>query len=515
MWKNISFIKDMTLLIAVFFSFYSFAKDRNGDLFKTSHESSFLQREFGSQLNSLQVLANPLFGEPFYSLENFENKMLGPINEENDNFKNLLLVFPDYKVSKDNIHDIQQNQLNQGLSVTPLWSYHAMPTHKGGIAFRHLDRQFQSSNNWQTLFKEYSSHLPDSVIRDNDVDSLSSIEKYEYLIGNTGFNITESQWQEGQKYMNLYGKVPSWIGLCHGTAPASLNTKRPLFAISLKSFDKKHDIKFYPSDIKNLISYAWAKSGGPSEIMGTRCGEVIRPSTRASQRCLDTNPGSFHLAVINLMGIHGQPFIIDSSAGHEVWNRSIKSYNYRFFRPGSRTLMDRLDHAMIAVKDFKSDPHAKYRSPEATHIVGVSMDLTYIVGTKANDRRVDSTSRDETDKTTYLYDVEIDKAGKIIGGEWQDLTHPDFLWVVGRDYNPRLFEDYLIDGQLQTYDGRQALSPTTISYAQTVATRNEVLFTIIEAMIRISQDGDERQTSCTSVAGISGSSTCTGSEVSL
>ena len=32
-------------------------------------------------------------------------------------------------------------------------------------------------------------------------------------------------------------------------------------------------------------------------------------------------------------------------------------------------------------------------------------------------------------RARYLYTLELDSTGKIIGGEWHQNAHPDFLWL--------------------------------------------------------------------------------------
>ncbi|MCI5122220.1 MAG: hypothetical protein D3908_13720, partial [Candidatus Electrothrix sp. AUS4] len=41
----------------------------------------------------------------------------------------------------------------------------------------------------------------------------------------------------------------------------------------------------------------------------------------------------------------------------------------------------------------------------------------------------DSAANDQVKTVEYLYDLELDFAGNIIGGEWYQNAHPDFLWT--------------------------------------------------------------------------------------
>ncbi len=456
-----------------------FAKDRSADPFKTSYESTFSQGDLADQLNSLQVSARPLLGEPLYD-EKSEFQVI------NDDFRKLVAIFSDETIHLKSIYLIDGSELKIGKALTPAWSYHAWPAFKAGVAYRYLDPFFQRSDLWPDLFNEYQAVPPLLMIARAQVDLLSPIEKYEYLIGNMDFSITNEQWSKGQRYLDAYGEIPTWIGICHGTSPASINSPRPTKTVTLKSFDQQHDIPFYPADIKALVSYAWATSGGASSVMGARCENVMRSGLRPTLNCLDTNPGSFHLAVVNLMGLRKEAFIMDSFAGREVWNRAVMSYRYSYFRPGTRNQSDNLLHALVARKDYRNDPYAKFRSPQATHILGISMELTYMIGIPANGQS-NGPETDVTDKTTYSYDLELDKDGNIIGGEWHSIFHPDFLWVVSRDYRPQTLQDHVIGDALASYTGKKALPESIKAHGKEAARDNEVLYSVLEAMVRLSQ----------------------------
>lgn len=482
-------------ILLIFFAFYTvscniLAKNQSGDSFMTGNQFTLPQREFAKQLNGLQVVAKPLFGEPFSLINTFDKSSKSALKTSNDDAKILLAVFPESTLLKNNLLDIHNSDLLSGHSLKKSWSYHPMPTYKGGVAYRYLDPLFLKAEKWPEFFLEYQKNSPEKIISNHQSEILSPIEKYEYLIGNTNFSMTKLQWQAGQTYNQNFGNVPSWIGICHGTAPASFSHPRPEKTIKLKSFDLKEDIIFYPSDIKVLLSYAWSISGGPSAMIGSRCGIVIQPGTRPGLSCLDTNPASFHLTAINLLGINGQTFIIDSYAGNQVWNQSISSYSFDYYRPGTRNLTTKIEHALISKKDYTDDPYASYRSPETVNIIGIKMDIVHIAGTKLSSREEDSVDQDSYNTTTYWYDLEIDAAGNIIGGEWHDIAHPDFIWVVANNFVPKTIYDYIIENSLISYNGKMPLSLIVTAQAKTAAEKGFILYTILEAMLRLSQNPD-------------------------
>jgi len=465
------------IILLACIAFPSCAKDRSADPFKTSYESTFSQGDLADKLNSLQVSARPLLGRPLKSAYDLRN----------DDFRRLVEVFVSGATYMTNIQQIDAANLKKGKIEGTPWSYHAWPAFKAGVAYRYLDPHFLSSDAWSDLIRAYETTPPRRLISQQQVELLSPMEKYEYLIGNMNFSLTDRQWSNGQSYLETFGEIPTWIGICHGTAPASLNIPRPQHAIKLKSFDRQNDIVFYPSDIKALASYAWATSGGPSAVLGTRCENVMQSGSRPTQNCRDTNPGAFHLAIVNLMGLQGEAFVMDSFAGKEVWNRAVISYRYHYFRPGTRNQTEHLQQALVTRQNFRSDPYAKYRSPRTTHMLGVTMELTYLIGTAPSDVLTDDPTNDVTDTTTLSYDLELDQDGTIIGGEWHNLFHPDFLWAVAKDYLPKTIQDHVIGTALTDYTGKNPLPAAITLHGREAAQNQEVLYSVLEAMLRLSQ----------------------------
>jgi hypothetical protein len=261
--------------------------------------------------------------------------------------------------------------------------------------------------------------------------------------------------------------------------------KKPIKSITLKSYNN-HDIIFYPSDLIALLAFSWAQSGGASRMMGTRCGRHLQPGVRPSLNCLDTNPGSFHLALINQLGLSRRPLIADISAGPEVWNKVIVVYEHSYFRPGARNLTQNIAQAIIKTDSYPHDPYKKYRSKDASYIVGISTEVTYMKEVPLH-QRLRAESSEDFEKVRYWYDLELDSTGKIIGGEWHSQVHPDFLWVIADHYRPRTIYDFAINGRLQSYSGNSPLSPLIRSEALKAANDGDLLYDLIESLVEISQ----------------------------
>jgi hypothetical protein len=98
-----------------------------------------------------------------------------------------------------------------------------------------------------------------------------------------------------------------------------------------------------------------------------------------------------------------------------------------------------------------------------------------------------SPADDQFDTLILNYDLEIDPSGEIIGGEWLQHSHPDFLWVVSEDYRPLTIQDHLIGSRLNTINGKSPLVEDVLQHAQGAAENGEILFSLIDRMLQISQ----------------------------
>jgi hypothetical protein len=88
-----------------------------------------------------------------------------------------------------------------------------------------------------------------------------------------------------------------------------------------------------------------------------------------------------------------------------------------------------LKAASVPRAQFTKDRFKKYRSDRTTTFVGVHMRVRYVAETWAEQEETDGPENDLLVSVDYTYDLELDEAGKILGGEWYLNTHPDFLWT--------------------------------------------------------------------------------------
>ncbi len=369
------------------------------------------------------------------------------------------LVDLGYKHIK-NLGKMDEKELQSAkLSVSP-WSDDYWAIAKGVLGARYEDPNNKKTFDWQQNENYVLENPVSAYLAEGLQDYLSPSEKYDLLVGDKEFSLTKAMWAEGKPYYDQYGKVETWMGICHGWAPAAYMLDRPEKAIKVMAADGETEITFFPSDIKSLGSLLWAKASTPSKFVGGRCNdkdpERDQESGRiTSQKCFDTNPGTWHKSVVNQIGVSDRSFVMDATFDYEVWNQPVFDYSYKYFNVETFDTASNYKEAQIKIEDFKKDKFKKYRSNNAKYIVGVEMNVGYIAETQPSHRTFDNASYDYVSRVTYRYDLELDAEGNIIGGEWYSNKHPDFLWTppvgtkakswVETQY-PQYINDYDADG---------------------------------------------------------------------
>ncbi len=334
-----------------------------------------------------------------------------------------------------NVFTMDQKKLSHATLSTQPWSDTYWPLYKGSVSFRYGDPEVtrNAPNTWKDYWI-FSNQLRSIsyYINNNLTDLLSPAEKYDLLVNNGNYDMTRAGWQMGADYFNSTGNVEKWMGLCHGWAPASYMLPRPKQTITVRSASGRN-VKFYPSDIKALGTLLWAETAPPIRFVGGRCnsknpakdenGRILDPD------CFDVNPGSWHQSVINQIGVANRSFVIDATFDYEVWNQPVVGYNYIYFNPRTGQAFNSAREAVITRAQYTNDKFAKYRDPSAVNIVGVRMTLNYMTETAPTHSDSDNANRDAITSVSYMYDLELDSIGNIIGGEWYTNRHPDFMWT--------------------------------------------------------------------------------------
>ncbi len=333
------------------------------------------------------------------------------------------------------------------------WSSSYWPTYAGGIGQRYADPEFRISKSWKKNIERLEGLLPGSLteLTPEQIDVLSPAEKYDLLVGDPHFTLTRSEFAAAAKAASNSGKVESWEGKCHGWAPAAFSEYRPHHSIDVRAFDSSQpdhlgvSVKFYPDDIKALATLLWANSPSRSRFVGSRCN-VKKPRTDKNGRileegCFDTNPGTWHLLTVNQIGVNRKSFVLDATYDYQVWNQPAFSYEYDYFDPQDAAQnwdseddqkfkkIDSWKAARVGLADFSADRFKPHRSPDAASVVGVHMKFTYVSEKNVSHAEVESAGSSALTSVHYYYDLELNTAGEIIGGEWYQLEHPDFIWA--------------------------------------------------------------------------------------
>jgi len=267
-------------------------------------------------------------------------------------------------------------------------------------------------------------------------------------------------------------------------------TPSPKRSIRVRAYNGG-EVTFYPSDIKALASLAWGETPPIVRFAGSRCksfnpreDEVGRVT---NDGCFDVNPATFHLAVVNHIGRGKRSFVLDATFDWEVWNYPIYAYHYHYFNPQTLAVSANLNGSVVRRSQYSIDKFRRYRNSEAKSFVGVAMDITYAIPTQPS-RKVITKQTYQT--VRYVYDLELNDLGEIVGGEWYSNFHPDFVWsppVESRALSN--FEKNLEIGL--EWDGRGPVSADVHKAAVVSSAKGEPLAVVVERLVQLGAETGE------------------------
>src|SRR5260370_1560050 len=232
------------------------------------------------------------------------------------------------------------------VSSTP-WSVHFCHFYMGQLGWLYADKKFpdRPALKWEHrrdyVWGPANATIQGSPKLPSNPDIFSPSEKYDLLVGDTDWGLTRQTWQ---RCMDLYdgwnGRIPTWMGICEGWAAASYALRLPAHAVKIKAANGRTMLTFYPADIKALASRLWASPRPASLIRGAskRCGDDSPRRDSATgpilqSECFDTNPATWHLVIVNQIGLNKRSFVMDASWSTEVWNQPVYAYRIRYFNP--------------------------------------------------------------------------------------------------------------------------------------------------------------------------------------
>ena len=341
--------------------------------------------------------------------------------------------------------------LQGALSQTP-WSDFYWPTFRGGLTYRWNWRGTDGQSVSQKDRYAYDPKPFDQLSSD-EISYLSPAEKYDVYMGYTDYRTTKAErvrtdilrHTEGRpEFDPNAGEIPTWEGLCHAWAPATLAFDEP-DAVTLKG-RTGIEIPFGSSDIKGLLSlFLDQVPSNEVRFLGGRCNTdlskivedieeaefpyVGSPSyklTEAQRKekiarlkaelarlssspvCRDTNAGAFHIVLTNQIAKLNEGFVADVTRDDEVWNQPIFGFESSILKtsPGA-------------------SPGAATGTAKELEIL-TRMD--YIVEVAEHWSKADYAAEDAQSSVTYRYRLELNANDEIIGGEWLEYERPDFLW---------------------------------------------------------------------------------------
>ena len=320
----------------------------------------------------------------------------------------------------------------------------------------------------------------------------SPAEKYDLLVGDTDYTLTNEMKNAGSRYADSKGDVEGWMGICHGWAPAAFMVPRPTNMVTILGADGKTNIVFYADDIRALSALKWAESSYSQVFVGGRCNSKDSDikkdkdtSVITDYTCFDTNPATWHMIIGNQIGLRKKSFVMDATYDYEVWNQPVYNYSVQYFNPlkSDWASNNELAKAKVPFAEIKKSDKAflkfvsKNANKDTDSIVGVSMDVVYIAET--NPVHKGSPSPDRQVRVTYVYVLELDKNGAIIGGEWTQNKHPDFVWSPSPDAKALNSEDQKvgsIDGTPDSFKG-------VTKYAKSASSRGDLLYPVLDILI--------------------------------
>lgn len=345
-----------------------------------------------------------------------------------------------------NIYDIDKRGLNRAKLENEPWADSYWPTHKGIIGIRYADKDFPNAKDWLSNHSYIQKNPALGIYSAGDqgrIDSLSPAEKYDLLVGDDSMSLTHYSWNAGKKYFDKYGYVERWMGICHGWAAAAHmsapNIASPVILYSPRGIP----ITFYQSDVKALNSMLWANASPATRFVGNRCKTPRPPKNEVGRilddGCWDTNPATFHLSLVNQVGINKRSFVIDTTYDAEVWNFAIASYRMQYFNPQTLKPTPVLREALLPMNKYSLDKFREFRAADAESVVGVVLDLTHVNAVNPTHA---SMTNNMTKTLRYFYDLELDAKGDIIGGEWYTNAHPDFIWTFAPEAQAKSRADF-------------------------------------------------------------------------
>jgi hypothetical protein len=482
-----------------FLSFHGYAGDAPRDLYFHNYMNYFYQRpshamnskipkfltsgELAFEFKKVSDQQKALFREKFL-------RKVAPFAMWDQRNRPESFFDPGFQIERNVLRLPFDNDLME-VPVKP-WSGDYWATFKGGVASRYNDPDYPQSWDFMENYKAYQEFSKIDFSDPVKISNLSPSEKYDILVGDENFSLTRWSFESAhQTYLENNNEIEPWFGICHGWAPASYKMPTPgkTLTFPIKNFKgQDFDLRIYSDDLKALGSLLWANAQFRNFFLGGRCnakepkadenGRVVDPE------CFDLNPATWHLAALHQIGQKGDGFVFDANFDYEVWNQPIIRLKWSYFNPESLKESLKVDGSLIPIEAFKKDLFKKYRHASTKKIVGVKMQVSYATESTPH-HEFDDLNEENVRDVVYIYDLELTEAGEIIGGEWYQNDHPDFMWTPVSGVKAWSPADYKLQGDWLS----DALPPASWrKEAQRASLRGLPVGPVVDKLFQFSQE---------------------------
>lgn len=352
--------------------------------------------------------------------------------------ENELINFLDIGVDGylSNMAEMEKKNLKTAEMVVTPWVGNFWPLSKGMIAHRYADLTIERNGPWNYYLNNFNESPPMDYIKKGKIDLLSPAEKYDLLLGDVNFSLTKKMWAWGKMEMDKYSQIKGWAGIGHGLALASLKFPNPLHSIKIWSIDKKYIITFTPDDIKAIGSMFYSLGTENPRTMGQRCREenpqLGNNGRLTTEECFDLNPGKFHIALVNQIGLAQKSFVMDVAYNEPIWHYPVVGYRFEYFNLKKPYNQANFESALIKRSKFENDPFSAFRSGKTEFLIGIRAQV--LSASYKNPGYAVSYPKPKI--FDYEYELELDKDLNIVGGEWRSKERPDFIWQTAKDFSP-------------------------------------------------------------------------------
>lgn len=390
-----------------------------------------------------------------------------------------------------NVGEMERSHLLSSRLERLPWSDSYWPTYLGMLGVRYGDPGFPKSTDWLVNYN-YVQSAPASAIyaggAADAMDNLAPSEKYDFLIGDSVNTLTNSLWEVGRYKYEKYKEVASWEGICDGWSAASVKVDEPIHAVSVVGASGR-PVRFFPSDIKALASLLWSRGASESKFVGTICPvrnpEKDRLGRIVDPQCINNNAGTFHMALVNQLGIAKSSFIMDATYDLEIWNYPVFMYQYSYFNPQTLQPVKSYSDGLIPVDEFYIDKFKAYRAPGTKFVMGVVMDVSYMVEIEPNHSEGHHAS---PHVVRYIYDLELDQNLGIIGGEWYSSMHPDFMWRPTNQARALSAGDLHLLERASEWNGNNPIPADWVGPARQSSRLRQPLAVVVERLVELSRE---------------------------